>query len=368
MAKKPLSQAEIFGILRGVGVGRRKARILVPIAKRESGGRYWINNAGLNKDGSVDHGLFQINDVWRGDPDIQRIGWGKRYDPVANAEMAKVVLQKQGLKAWATYTGMDDKYIGPAAKGYQGGANPMAAALRQRVGGQTNIDFQPASFGQSTQVDQAGYEKARKQAVLGAFLAQRRPNSILSRLLPQQMPNIADFTTTAENFNPAQINMTTGSGRQPTTPVGAGRSVVAGAEAAVQWATSKYRKGIAESGGANRGPWVDKLNARFGMTGQPWCAMFTSLAAEKGGAHITPTPRVADLQAWAAQGSHGYRRVNDPRAGRPGDMIAFGADHVTLIKKRTKNGYITIGGNESDRVSKNLRGFGEGTIIRPAYR
>jgi hypothetical protein len=144
---------------------------------------------------------------------------------------------------------------------------------------------------------------------------------------------------------------------------------VAGAERAVQWATHKYKQGITESGGPNRGPWVDRLNARFGMSGQPWCAMFTSLAAEKGGAHITPVAYVPTLQTWAAEGSHGYQRINNPRAGRPGDMIAFGGEHVTLIKKRTKaNGYVTIGGNESDRVSKNVRAFGEGTIIRPAYK
>lgn len=152
MAKKPLSQAEVFGILRSVGVGKRKARILTPIAKRESGGRYWINNAGTNSNGTVDHGLFQINDIWRKDPDIQRIGWGKRYDPVANAEMAKVILRKQGLKAWSLHSGADAQYIGPAARGYQGKAasvrsqahDPVKDALRQRLGVPTQLDQQAA--------------------------------------------------------------------------------------------------------------------------------------------------------------------------------------------------------------------------------
>jgi hypothetical protein len=141
VAKKPLSQAEVFGLLRSVGVGKQKARILTPIAKRESGGRYWINNAGLNSNGTVDHGLFQINDVWARDPDIQKIGWKNRYDPVANAEMAKVILDKQGLKAWSLHSGQDAKYIGPQAKGYQGGpANPVKDALRRRVGMPTQLD------------------------------------------------------------------------------------------------------------------------------------------------------------------------------------------------------------------------------------
>lgn len=99
--------------------------------------------------------------------------------------------------------------------GGKGGSNPMAEALRQRVGGKTSVSFQPASFDSKTQIDQAGYEKARKQAVLGAFLAMRRPNSLLARLLPQQMPNIADFTQTSESFNPAKASVKTTPGKQP---------------------------------------------------------------------------------------------------------------------------------------------------------
>lgn len=104
MAKR-LTAQQVTQMFVARGVPRKVAAELGQIAIRESGGRPGINNAGLNKDGSVDHGLLQINDLWRNDPDIKRIGWQNRYNPEANVEMAKVVLRKQGLAAWATYKG-----------------------------------------------------------------------------------------------------------------------------------------------------------------------------------------------------------------------------------------------------------------------
>jgi murein DD-endopeptidase MepM/ murein hydrolase activator NlpD len=130
-----------------------------------------------------------------------------------------------------------------------GGKGPMVDAIRQRASGKTNINFQPASFDQSTQIDQAGYEKARKQAVLGAFLAQRRPNSLLARLLPQQMPSIADFTKTAENFNPAQVNMTTTPGKTPRASAQASTGIVKGAKPGVPVKRETSVGGVHETSG-----------------------------------------------------------------------------------------------------------------------
>lgn len=110
---KPLSAQQVTRLAEQHGIDPGTARVLGKLSQRESGGRYWVNNAGTNKNGTVDHGLLQINDIWAKDPDIQRIGWQNRYDPAANIEMAKVVLRKQGLKAWATYNpSIDKQYIG----------------------------------------------------------------------------------------------------------------------------------------------------------------------------------------------------------------------------------------------------------------
>lgn len=106
---KPLSPQQVAQMMRRRGVPGNLASQLGQIANRESGGKYWVNNAGLNQNGTVDHGLFQINDIWRNDPDIRKIGWGRRYDPEANADMAAVVLRKQGMQAWATYGGPNVK-------------------------------------------------------------------------------------------------------------------------------------------------------------------------------------------------------------------------------------------------------------------
>jgi hypothetical protein len=74
---------------------------MAAIAMRESHGNPAANNAGLNSNGTVDHGLWQVNDIWANDPGIRAIGWGNRYNARANAEMMKVILGKQGLQAWA---------------------------------------------------------------------------------------------------------------------------------------------------------------------------------------------------------------------------------------------------------------------------
>src|SRR3954447_11157852 len=92
------------------GGPRKVADLMAKIALRESGGRARINNAGLNKDGSVDYGLFQINSVHGYDPN-------KLYDPLYNAKAAVSVYKSQGLKAWSTYNpAVDAKYIGRAAQ------------------------------------------------------------------------------------------------------------------------------------------------------------------------------------------------------------------------------------------------------------
>jgi len=64
------------------------------------------DNTGLNRNGSADHGLAQINDrVWAStfvevtgqpfDPGV--------YDPLLNGFMAGVVEDRQGLSAWVSY-------------------------------------------------------------------------------------------------------------------------------------------------------------------------------------------------------------------------------------------------------------------------
>lgn len=56
-----------------------------------------------------DHGLFQINHIWNKpghhDPVADWIGrnWHKRYDPVTNSIMAKMIRDKYGWGMWSCY-------------------------------------------------------------------------------------------------------------------------------------------------------------------------------------------------------------------------------------------------------------------------
>lgn len=135
-SKPPIKPKRVYKLLRKAGVPDSPARQLVPISTRESGRDPDANNAGLNSNGTVDHGLFQINDIWRNDPDIKAIGWGKRYQAKANAKMAAVVLDKQGLTAWATYDGSNpDPWMGKLRKDWSAKGNktikPKTYKLRQ---------------------------------------------------------------------------------------------------------------------------------------------------------------------------------------------------------------------------------------------
>lgn len=65
------------------------------IAKLESSFNSKAKNH--NKNGTIDIGLFQINSIWR------KHCPNTLYSIENNIDCAKIVLEKQGLKAWVTY-------------------------------------------------------------------------------------------------------------------------------------------------------------------------------------------------------------------------------------------------------------------------
>lgn len=64
------------------------------------------NNAGLNRDGSVDYGLFQVNSIHA---DMVQGDLTKLYDPATNIATAYRIYSGGGWKAWSTYT--SGKYL-----------------------------------------------------------------------------------------------------------------------------------------------------------------------------------------------------------------------------------------------------------------
>lgn len=127
MAQK-YSEQQLERLWVQAGGDPKVAPMMAKIAIRESGGRAHINNAGLNKDGSVDYGLWQINSVHGYNPQ-------KLYDPKFNAKAAVSIYKSQGPKAWATYNpAIDRKYIGNVG----GGSSPArsdVSSIDTRYGG-----------------------------------------------------------------------------------------------------------------------------------------------------------------------------------------------------------------------------------------
>lgn len=123
-----------------------------------------------------------------------------------------------------------------------------------------------------------------------------------------------------------------------------------------------------ETTGSNRGPELDQLEARFGMKGQAWCAMFATTAATHGGAsRAIRTASVAQINSWAAAGANGYEKgLRSDRDAQAGDLLTFGNDHVGYVVGRTDKGVETIEGNNSNgQVNRRFHPYGSGRIARP---
>ena len=81
------------------------ARTMLAIARAESGCNPLADNTGLNRDGTNDKGLFQINSI-HGYSDAERL------DPIQNTAIAFKIWQGQGYQAWSAYNnGSYAKYL-----------------------------------------------------------------------------------------------------------------------------------------------------------------------------------------------------------------------------------------------------------------
>lgn len=162
-----------------------------------------------------------------------------------------------------------------------------------------------------------------------------------------------------------------GGGGQRTDSATRGAAAGGGAAQALNWVQAKLedQPGSRETGGANQGRLASYLNKRFGFSGAPWCAMFTSAAVTKGGAPTSArTASVAQVRA-KAQSGQGYQRgFISGRQARPGDLVLFGNSHIGMVTG-VKGGQIQyVGGNQSNTVSRGTtRAGGNVSIVRPKY-
>lgn len=154
-----LSSQQIAQLWVDQGGDPKYARLMANIAKRESGGHPKINNAGLNRNGTTDWGLYQVNDVWRRDPVIgPMFKSGEILTPEGATKAAIRILKQQGPTAWATYKpNVDERYLG----GFK--ANPTAPSVGSTAA-------QPAAVG------------GDRSTILQQYLAQRGKPGALAGL------------------------------------------------------------------------------------------------------------------------------------------------------------------------------------------
>lgn len=105
----------------GAGFGGNDLAVAVAVALAESGGRPDIDNAGLNSNGSVDYGLWQINSVHTAsgfDP-------SRASDPTYNAAWARRVFMNAGgsWTPWVTFNnGAYQRHLAVAREAVAGGS------------------------------------------------------------------------------------------------------------------------------------------------------------------------------------------------------------------------------------------------------
>ena len=100
-----MNPVEIYMLLKRAGFMPDEATTMVAVAMAESSG----NPAALNPNGEYSQGLFQINTDPGANSDL---AYMDLYDPLQNAQAAKIVYDRQGLQAWTvTHRDKGLKYL-----------------------------------------------------------------------------------------------------------------------------------------------------------------------------------------------------------------------------------------------------------------
>lgn len=81
---------------------QEEARIMRAISLAESKGKQTAVNK-ANRNGSIDSGFFQVNTIHRKKGETKEQFIARMHDLEENFKLARKVLDKQGLQAWATY-------------------------------------------------------------------------------------------------------------------------------------------------------------------------------------------------------------------------------------------------------------------------
>jgi hypothetical protein len=127
---------------------------------------------------------------------------------------------------------------------------------------------------------------------------------------------------------------------------------------------SKYL-GVRESGGANRGPLIDKWEARWSLRGQPWCGIWASAMYAEAGVDDAGLchPSTAEMcrrarAAGAVWGGHS--------AIPSGALFVVCGVHTGILNTPLGGGvWSSIEGNHNDSVSTGQRSVLDALIVIP---
>lgn len=125
------------------------------------------------------------------------------------------------------------------------------------------------------------------------------------------------------------------------------------------------RLGERETGGPNRSPFIDLINARFGLRGTPWCGAFASWAYAEAGVDDSGLchPSTA-LMCQRARDAGAVWGGHSPIP--PGALWVNCGVHVAIVTRDLLDGTcLTVEGNHNDSVATGRRATADGIIIIP---
>lgn len=123
--------------------------------------------------------------------------------------------------------------------------------------------------------------------------------------------------------------------------------------------------GVSEIWGRNRGPDIDRWQARWGMRGEPWCGMFADAMFSEAGVDDAGVchPSTSEMCSRAL-----YKGLFQDRSktAPPGSLWINCGIHVAIVVKDLGDGTVkTIEGNYNNAVSYGRRSKWDGKIIVP---
>lgn len=102
--------------------------------------------------------------------------------------------------------------------------------------------------------------------------------------------------------------------------------------------------------------YIDSVNEKFGLKGQPWCAMALSDVIKRSNANYPKIWSAKALSFATAKIKYTLKQVaNDEYKPKPGDIVVYnygaGLGHVDIVVSYDDGNWLLVGANRDDRVA-----------------